>query len=191
MRRNERIYCEPGRGFFADRGNGSSPAGPFNTSMAAEEYLRPTPPEGPLGVITADDVQRVAAFAQDEAAHQDEEAEDVEGSPHRWAEASDADFEAAEGEADEIRDDARRVEAVASLIHARAGVVAAILAADERLLRGVAWLLGAPAQEPREWRYRRALARLVECPDLNLDSLEPETIEALAEARALLEPGVK
>ena len=31
-----------------------------------------------------------------------------------------------------------------------------------------------------------ALQRLVDCPDLNLDELEPETVAALEQARAVL-----
>lgn len=93
---------------------------------------------------TPDDVRRVADFAQEEAAHQDEEADDVESGPDRWADATDDDFDAAREEAEEIREDGHRVTHVAALIHERADEVAAILAADESKLYQVRLLLGIP-----------------------------------------------
>jgi hypothetical protein len=40
--------------------------------------------------------------------------------------------------------------------------------------------------ENRESLLERAMERLLACPDLNLDELEPETIEAIEQAQAAL-----
>jgi len=97
--------------------------------------------------ITPDDVRRVSDFAQEECGHQENEADDVRYAPDRWAEATADDLEAAGDEADEILADAIRVEAVSALIRDRADVVAAILSADETVLRLARLALGVPFPE--------------------------------------------
>lgn len=47
-----------------------------------------------------------------------------------------------------------------------------------------------PAETPREVALSAALARLVHCPDLNLEDLDPETCAAIDTAKRLLYPDV-